>query len=348
MAPQTHTAAVLVDKDTHSFTFEQRATPTPGPNDILIEVHALALNPIDYMQRDRGFPAIDYPSIVGSDIGGIVVAVGSAVPSSYPQPGTRVTAFAPSFYEKGKPDYGAFQKYACVWKEMVTAIPENMGLVEASTLGMATYTAMNGIYTAGLPLDGRYTATDKKALLIWGGSASVGASMVQVARIMGITTYVTASAKNHGFLKTLGASRLFDYKDADVVQQIVAAASEDGLVLKHAYDAAGGTRQILDVLKEFKDGQEPVLASAPASIFKPDSPREPGVAVKFVKCPDEPTERSKHFDYIGQIWLKEKLASGEYGVGSKVELVEGGFESLDKALDTLRAGVSGTKLVIQV
>lgn len=342
-----HTVAILPDKETHSFVLEQHPTPTPGPDDILVEVRALAMNPIDVKQRDTGWPVLNYPGVIGGDIGGVVVATGSNVPSSFPQPGTRIAAWAPSYYEKGKIEYGAFQQYACVWKEKVTAIPDHMSFAEASMVPVALYTAWHAFYTLGMPLG--KSVQGKEALLIWGGGSSVGMATIQVARSLGFTSYVTASPKHNDYLKSLGASKLFDYKDPDVVQQIVKVARDDGFSLTKAIDAAGGTRDCLDVLKEFKGAESPVLASAPSSIFSPTSPTEPGVKIRFVKCPDDAVERRAHMEWIGQVWLKEKLASGEYVPSGKMELFpERGLEALDRAVDKLKAGVSGTKIVLEL
>ena len=60
---------------------------------------------------------------------------------------------------------------------------------------------------------------------------------VQSARLLGFTVYATASAKHHDYIKSLGASRVFDYRDSNVEGAIVQAAKEEGLIFQHGYDA---------------------------------------------------------------------------------------------------------------
>lgn len=85
----SHLAAVLPQKG-GPLEVTSRPTPTPGPHDLLIAVKSIALNPIDYYQRDFGFPPLAaYPAVVGSDIAGTVVSAGSDVLPDAPKAGTR-------------------------------------------------------------------------------------------------------------------------------------------------------------------------------------------------------------------------------------------------------------------
>ncbi|KAL2353325.1 hypothetical protein BJ546DRAFT_950673 [Cryomyces antarcticus] len=62
-----------------------RPAPGPGPNELLIEVKCIALNPIDWKQRGSGFAVASYPTIVGSDLAGTVLSIGSSVPYDAPE-----------------------------------------------------------------------------------------------------------------------------------------------------------------------------------------------------------------------------------------------------------------------
>lgn len=91
---------------------------------------------IDYYQRDNHFPPIAYsPAVLGSDVAGRIISSGSSVPSGF-SPGTRVLAYAISYFEKGKPDYGAFQKKVLVPYQYVALIPNSLGFNEASIFPM--------------------------------------------------------------------------------------------------------------------------------------------------------------------------------------------------------------------
>ena len=342
-----HLAAILPSKAAGVLEISQRPTPNPGPDDLLIEVKSIALNPIDYYQRDMGFPPLDhYPTVLGSDIGGTVISVGSSVPSDAPKPGTRVAAFAPCFFTKGLSDYGAFQTRVLVPATNATPLPSNISFNEASLLPMAVGTAWSGCYSAGVPRDTAYTPQDKKGILIWGGAGSVGSAMIQVAKSMGFIVYATASEKHHEYLKTLGASKLFDYKSETVVEDIIKAAKADGVTIQTGFDTAGQVKSCLDILKELKGNETAKLATAVP--LPEDVPTAEGVEVKFIMAPQDEKERTEHFHYCYGVWLKEKLEKGEFVPSPKVKVVEGGLESIDKGLDELKKGVSGVKLVIEV
>ena len=342
----THEAAVI---NTQGARLEvaQRPTPAPGPNDILIEVAAVALNPIDVYQRDYGFPPLTHsPAIIGSDIGGIIKAVGSAAPSFF-KPGTRVTAFAQAFYTGGAPDYGAFQELALVPSSLVAPIPESISFTEASLLPMSFLTSFSGFHTTlALPRDIKYTPADKQGLLIWGGGSSIGSGGIQIAKSWGYVLYVTASKKHHEYLRSLGADRLFDYHDEDVVEQIVKAAKADGVTVPVAYSTADQVPETLQVVKQLKgDAQGKVAA---AKRLPEDLPLVEGVTAKFIQAPADERERTEHFAYVFNVWLKDKLEKGAIVPSPKAQVIGKGLEALNPGLDELKKGVSGVKLVVEL
>ncbi|KAF8588676.1 zinc-binding oxidoreductase-like protein CipB [Ramaria rubella] len=340
-----HLAAILPSKGS-ALKVTYRPTPTPGPHDLLIEVKSIALNPIDVYQRERGFAIASYPAISGSDVGGIVLAIGSSVPPDAPQPGTRVAAYAPCFFVKGAPDYGAFQTRVLVPAVNVTPLPKGMSFNEASILPMAVATAWSGWYSIGLPRNTAYTAADKKGMLVWGGASSVGSAVVQIAKLMGFRVYATASEKHHEYIKSLGASRMFDYKNEDVVESIVKTAKEDGVTIQMGYRAIGELESCMKVLKELKG--EGVAKLASAIPLWNDPPTMEGVEVKFVAPPADDAARTESFHFVFRVWLREKLEKGEFVPSPHIQVVDGGLEGADKGLDILQKGVSGVKLVLEV
>ncbi|RDW79284.1 zinc-binding alcohol dehydrogenase family protein [Aspergillus mulundensis] len=342
----THRAALLQAKTTR-FTMSPVPTPTPGPGELLIQVKALAINPVDTAQRDKGFPPIpSYPAVIGSDVSGIVVSTGPDVPDSAPQPGSRVTAMASSFYT-GKMQYGAFQEFVLAGWNGVIPLPESLSFEDAAVFPLASLAALSGFTTIGIPLDARFTTEDKRAVLLWGGASSVGTMAIQFARQMGLVVYTTASAKNHEYLKSLGAHRTFDYHNADVVSQIVDAVKEDGVTLTDAQTFAWNSLQsVLDVLKETKGDKLGKVGHAPPLL--PDAPSMEGVEVKFVLPPMEPAAREQHKNQVFHGWLKPGLENGTVVPSPQVQLVEGGLEGLNAALDIIKDGVSATKLVVKV
>ncbi len=341
-----HLAALLTSKGS-AIEASHRPTPTPGPNELLIEVKSIALNPIDHYQREFGLFIASYPAVPGSDVAGIVISAGSSVSADAPKPGTRVSAFAPCFFAQGAPDYGALQTRVLVPAVNAVELPERMTFNEASLLPMAVVTAWSGWYTIGLPLDVAYTAPDKQGMLVWGGASSIGSAAIQIAKSMGFRVYTTASDKHHEYLKGLGASRTFDYKGENVVEKIIKAAQEDGVTMDNGFDAVGQLPSCLEILKALKGKQTAKLASATTRISE-DTPKVEGVEAAFVAAPLGEKEKTDFFHFVFRVWLKEKLATGEYVPSPKTQVVEGGLESAQKALDDLKKGVSGVKLVLEV
>jgi NADPH:quinone reductase-like Zn-dependent oxidoreductase len=295
-------------------------------------------------------PLAGFPSVLGSDIGGVVVAAGSSISSDAPKPGTRVAAFAPTFFVQGAPDYGAFQKFAMVPAVNVAQIPDSMSFNEASLLPMAVVTAWSGFYSIGLPRNTHYSPADKQGLIVWGGASSVGSAVIQVAKTLGFSIYVTASEKHAAYLATLGATHVFDYKDPDVVSNIVAAAKADGVQINLGYDAVGQLPLSASVLVQAKTVDTAKLASAvfPARVAGWGDTEVPGVHVTFVEVPTDAEERTEHLQFIIQGWLQDKLTTREFVPSPKIKVVPGGLEALNEALDILKAGVSGEKVVVEI
>lgn len=289
-----------------------------------------------------------YPSIVGSDVGGIVISVGSSVPTGLFKPGTRVTAMATAFYSKGAPDFGALQERVIIPASNVCPIPDSMSFNEACILPLAVSTAWAGWYTIGLPEEKIYGPSDKMGYLVWGAASSVGSAALQLAKLMGYTVYATASEKHHEYIKSLGASRVFDYKSPDAVAEIVKAAKEDGLTFNAGYSAISGTEPpSAEILKQLKG--EGVIAKLACAARQGDDPWAfEGVEAKFIQAPQGEKDMTEHFRRAYNVWLKEKLEKGEFIPSPKIKIVEGGLESANKALDELKGGVSGVKLVLEV
>ncbi|KAJ7762983.1 putative zinc binding dehydrogenase [Mycena metata] len=311
----THDAAILHQKGS-PLSIELRDTPEPGPNEVLIEVKAVALNLVDYYQRDFGMPPVlIYPAVLGSDVAG----------HHGPAPGSRVLAFASSFSKDGSPDHGAFQKFVLVPSEGVAAFPEALLFEQAAVFPMAAMVALTAFTTLGISLDTKYTPEDKQAVLIWGGASSVGSFGVQSAKSLGFTVYL---------LKRLGADAVFDYKAEDVVSQIVAAVKKDGVNLHtaHAVETKG-------------DAAAKVAHSPP---LPADHPTLDKTEITFNFPPLDPAARAKNLYECFHGWLAPRLQSGSVVPSSHIQVEGGGLHGLNEALDKLRAGVSGTKIVVPI
>lgn len=340
-----HLAAILPSKGS-PFEITHRPTPTPGPEEVLIQVKAIAINPIDVYQRLNGFVIDVYPATIGSDVGGVIIAAGSSVPADL-KPGTRVSAFAPCFFRRGAPDYGAFQERVLVPASNVALLPERISFKEASLFPMAVGTAWAGLHVIGVPRDAAYRPDDKKILLIWGGASSIGCAVIQVAKSLGFITYVTASEKHHEYMKELGADKVFDYKAEGVVDSIVKAAYEDDVEIQLAYEASGrAVKDAFEVLKKAKgEGLAKLASAAP---LRPDSPTADGIEVKFVAAPTDFAARREFSHFVYRTWLTEKLDKGKFVPSPRIKVVGMELGSLQKGLDEWLQGVSGIKLVVDL
>lgn len=344
--PQTHLAAIL-PKQGGPFVVGERVTPEPGPNEVLIQIKVVAVNPVDHYQRDHGFPPVPvYPAVIGSDTAGIVIKRGSNV-TTVPPPGSRVIALASSFYQNGQPDYGAFQQYALAQSEAVIALPDNLSFEQGAICPLGAMTALTAWTTIDIPLTTRYTPQDNQAVLIWGGASSVGTFSVQSARTLGFTVYTTASPKHHTYLKTLGAHAVFDYNADNVVAQIVDAVKKDGVDLHIVHCVVdGGLQPSLDVLKETKGDQVAKVAHSP--VLLPGHPTLENTEIKFNVPPMDATLRDKHIYDCFHFWLDDGLKSGAVVPSPAIQVEDGGLKGLNAALDKLKVGVSGVKIAVPI
>lgn len=362
MATPTHDAAVLTSKGGR-LSVQKILTQNPGPDEILINVKSIALNPVDYYMRDSGFLLEAYPAIPGSDIAGTIAAVGANVPQSTRgtllQPGTRVAAYAMSVYTQGKPAYGAFQTQVLVPADNVTILPDNISFNEGASLPMAVLTAWSGMRTLEFSYDPQPTTTTfnttapptKKGLLVWGAASSIGLAAVQIAsKTLGLAVYAVASDQHAAYLESLGAAAVFDYHGdrASVVAQIVSAARADHVALNHAFHATGDLQAAQEVVAAFRG---PAAAAVVATAVPMDaaSPATDCVESRFILPPRlEHGLRDSHFAFVFSTWLRPALQSGAFVPAPKTRTVPGGLQGLDGALDRLRKGVSAIKLVVEL
>ncbi|KAJ6164531.1 hypothetical protein N7470_003203 [Penicillium chermesinum] len=329
--PTTHQAAAIVEKG-KPLSLITRKTPTPGPGEVLLKVQAIAFNPVDMAQRDVGLFIAAYPAISGSDVAGTITLTGPGVSSV--QIGDRVTAFASAFFAQGNPDYGATQEYVLVAETVLTPLPASWSFVEGCVLPMATFVAWSAWTYAGVPREVDEGALKGEGVLVWGASSSMGAFGVQVARLMGYTVYATASVQHHGYIESLGAKRVFDYKAEDVVEQIVSAAKEDGLKMTKGMHAAGSEEGAVS-----KYGIAPIVDK---EVKVPE-----GVETAFLTGP-QPEERDEWLKWVFGTWLKENLAKGRVVASPHIKVLDGGLAAANQALDNLKAGVSATKLAVEL
>ncbi len=214
-----------------------KATYTSPPKDhVTIQVFDVAVNPIDWIMQDGDIFDIKYPNVFGLDVAGEIVEAGDKVEGF--RVGQRVIAHCEAYSDPAK---GGFQKFTVVHHERVSELPYEIPTAQGVVLPLGISTAAAGLYQKGflaLPFPKVDPESLDRALLIWGGSSSVGSCAIQLAVASGATVVTTASVSNFEYCRKLGASQVFDYHDDDVEDQIVDALK--GKTVVGAYHAVGG------------------------------------------------------------------------------------------------------------
>lgn len=277
-----------------------------------------------------------YPTILGTDIAGTVEEVGASVTRF--QKGDRVAAFAMFLSQM---DEAGFQEYVLANEGCSAKIPNSMSFEEGSLLPMAVATSGVAIFAnLGVPTSGG----QKGGFLVWSGASSVGSGAVQIAAAMGYDVFTVASPQHHAYVKTLGAKFVFDYKNPDVVSEIVTAAKGAGIQLKLAYDAIsenGTSATCVQVLRQFGGGKLCLTLSTPEETEPPEN-----VEVSRTLANRIGTDWKEGGTWLFNDWLEKALVDGSYKPSPGIQIVEGGLASVQKALDLHRKGVSGKKLVV--
>lgn len=173
--------------------------PSLRDDEVLVEVHGAALNPVDLKTLEGRYPTItqhDLPFTLGRDVAGVVVARPEG--ASGWEPGTRVCAFI----GQGQ---GALADYVAVPMSALANAPRGAGVDVVAATPLAALTAWQGLFDHGKLERG-------ERVLIQGASGGVGRFAVQFARRCGAYPIVTASAQTHEALRALGASETIDYR----------------------------------------------------------------------------------------------------------------------------------------
>lgn len=182
--PRHHAAAVLPAPRAR-LSVERMPTPDPAADEVVVRVRAVAINPIDWVIQGTGsvtYRWLRMPTVLGSDVAGEVVAIGSEVTRF--RIGDRVFGLATGT-DRGRDSRreGAFQEYTTLLEHLTAPIPDGISHVEASVLPLGVSTAACALFQPrhlGLaihdPADAR--PRDRGVVVVWGGSTSVGMNAI--------------------------------------------------------------------------------------------------------------------------------------------------------------------------
>lgn len=181
----------------------QLDAPTPGPHDLLVEVRAISVNPVDTKIRQGVAPENGAAKVLGWDATGVVKAVGSEV--SLFQPGDRV------FYAGAIDRAGANSELHLVDERIVGHMPSSLSFAEAAALPLTAITAWELLFERLQVAEG--SVDQGQSLLIVGAAGGVGSILTQLARrLTGLTVIGTASRpETQAWVRELGAHHVIDH-----------------------------------------------------------------------------------------------------------------------------------------
>ena len=188
--------------------------PVPTAEDLLVRVHATALNRADLMQREGRYPPPPGASeILGLEVAGTVEQVGAACEGW--EVGDRVCGLLSG---------GGYAQKAVLAGAMAMKIPASLSFEEAAAIPEVFLTAFQALYWHGRLRRGDH-------VLIHAGASGVGTAAIQMAKATGATVFVTASAPKHDACLALGADLAIDYKNEDFAARIADATGGSGVDL---------------------------------------------------------------------------------------------------------------------
>jgi len=186
--------------------------PTPTDNEVLIEIHAAAVNAADWhlLRADPFLVRLEFGllkpkhQILGADVAGRVKAVGRNVKQF--KPGDEV------FGDLSGSGFGGFSEYACAQEGDLALKPANLSFEEAAAVPMAAVTALQGLRNMGQIQSGQQ-------VLINGASGGVGTFAVQIAKAFGAEVTGVCSTGKMELIRSLGADHVIDYTREDFTQK---------------------------------------------------------------------------------------------------------------------------------
>jgi NADPH:quinone reductase-like Zn-dependent oxidoreductase len=190
---------------TEVLQYEDVEQPKIESTQLLVKVRASSVNPIDWKIRKGMLSLIigsKFPKILGFDVAGDVVAVGSGV-----------TSFKPGDAIYGSTSFpgGGYAEFAAIPENLATFKPTNLSYEEAAAVPLAALTALQALRDQGNIQTGQ-------TVLINGAAGGVGIFAGQIAKALGAVVTGVSSTKNLDLVKSLGADRVIDYTQQDFVE----------------------------------------------------------------------------------------------------------------------------------
>ncbi|KAI1038133.1 hypothetical protein LB503_012042 [Fusarium chuoi] len=324
---------------------QQRPVPTPKQGELLVRNAVVAANPSDWKFQALGLSS-KFPAVLGSDLAGVVVSVGSDATRF--KPGDRVIGFALGVISENI-DKAAFQTYTLLDEVASTHLPDNISLEEGSVLPVGILTASIALFDGlGIPMREK-TAEEDGVILVWSGASAVGVSAVQIAHALGWSVYATASPKHHEWLKALGAKDVWDYRDLQVAQKIAAALKASGKRIRGVIDGRAEGSSFDSVAKILTAaGLEPGCKVTALFPWPAETSLPAGIEGHHTNCVGFTDNYPDIASWVFRGWLRKSLQEGRIKPAPRARVIEGGLGATQEMLNLLRAGASGEKFVLKI
>lgn len=203
-------------------------TPEPGPNEVLIRVHASAINPSDVKKRAGAFPdLLDHGFVIpDSDGAGIIESVGEGVDKS--RKGERVWVFQAQHQRR----FGTAAEYVAISSYYAPRLPETTGFDVGACMGIPAMTAHRAVFADG--------EVEDQTVLVMGGAGRVGYYAIQWAHRGGATVIASASnPEDEAACLDAGADHVVNHRTDDVAGQVLEASK--GALINRVVDLEFGT-----------------------------------------------------------------------------------------------------------
>lgn len=197
-------AAVFTNKDQKNLTIKDIPAPVCGAHDVLIKIKAVAVNPLDLLIMNGDIKLVipyQLPLVMGNECAGVVEQVGSSV--------TRLKVGDHVYGRLPLHHIGAFAQYISVVEEALALMPAYLSFEEAASVPLTALTAMQA-----------FALMEVKAgdsLFISGGTGSLGAMAIPIAKHLGLHVYTNGSGQNEARVRALGVEKFIDYKKENYV-----------------------------------------------------------------------------------------------------------------------------------
>ncbi|MBX3016086.1 MAG: NAD(P)H-quinone oxidoreductase [Caldilineaceae bacterium] len=207
--------AIQVDttKTERPLLWQATAAPSCGPDEVLVDIHATALNRADLLQRAGNYPPPPGASdILGLEMAGVIAQCGANVQGW--QVGDRVCALLPG---------GGYAEQVSVPQQMLMPVPTGWSLIQAAGLPEVYLTAFVNLY-----MEANLQAGE--TVLVHGGASGVGTAAIQLLKASGNPVIITASSTDKGAACTqLGAELAINYRTEDFVERALAFTAGQGV-----------------------------------------------------------------------------------------------------------------------